>query len=201
MSDEERREFQRLNLTTPIDGRFGKRAIRIRDVSAIGAQIESEKPFKIGARGRLRFSWRDVEVDIRSEVVRNADGVAGVHFLEESEPLRDLLVLSATELLRAQEANVSGHRELNVIAGDETLTAASAGVGAAGFLTFTLTENGWKKRKALLPDQPADGFTVSAGEAEDQIDLLRSTYENGDAETRKMTCLLAELSALSAIKR
>jgi hypothetical protein len=96
--------------------------------------------------------------------------------------------------LRAQEANASGDRQHNVV-GDETLTAASAGARASsGFLQYRLTGDGWTCQRALLPDQPEDGFTVSANESQEQIDLLCRTYEGGDTESKRMTRMIAELS-------
>ncbi|GAC1396238.1 MAG: hypothetical protein NVSMB68_13020 [Thermoanaerobaculia bacterium] len=97
-------------------------------------------------------------------------------------------------MLRAPEANMEGDRQRNIISGDETLTTASAGLRAAGFVTWTLLPDGWKRRKSLLPDQPENGFTLAASEPEDQVALLRNTYENGDEEARRITRLLAELS-------
>jgi hypothetical protein len=61
-------------------------------------------------------------------------------------------------------------------------------------VTWTLEEKGWKKRPSLLPDQPDNGFTLAASEPEEQVALLRKTYENGDTEQRRLTRLLAELS-------
>ena len=49
----------------------------------------------------------------------------------------------------------------------------------------------------MLPDQPENGFTVSAAEPDDQVELLCQTYESGDEESRRLTRLLAELSAAS----
>jgi len=66
--------------------------------------------------------------------------------------------------------------------------------GASGFLQYLLTPGGWKCRRALLPDQPEDGFTISANETQEQIDLLCSTYETGDDEAKRMTRMIAELS-------
>lgn len=110
--------------------------------------------------------------------------------------LWELISESAEELLRAQRANMEGNRESNVV-GEQTLTSASAGLGASGYVVWTLTGDGWKKRRALLGDQPDDGFCVSAAEPADQVELLRQTWETGDEETRRMTRLLAELSAAS----
>ena len=65
---------------------------------------------------------------------------------------------------------------------------------SSGFLQYHLTADGWKCQRALLPDQPEDGFTVSANESQEQIDLLCSTYESGDEEAKRMTRMIAEVS-------
>ena len=59
---------------------------------------------------------------------------------------------------------------------------------------FRLTAGGWTQAQSLLPDQPDDGFTVSADEPQEQIDILCKTYENGDADAKKMMRAIAELS-------
>ncbi len=191
---EERREYQRLALTHPIDGKFGEYGIRLLDVSATGARVESHDHIPFGARARLRFSWRDHDIEMMAETVRTHDDVAGLRFLEDNETLRMCIAQSALEVLRAQEANVEGDRERNIIDGDVTLTAASAGLKLRGYVTWMLTDTGWKRRKSLLPDQPENGLTVSASEPQEQVDLLLHTYETGDDEARRLTRLLAELS-------
>ena len=191
---EERREFQRLHLTKPIDGWFGDFSVLIVEVSASGAKIVHDDPIPHGSRGLLRFSWRGNDVEILSQITRSDGARSGVHFLDSSKELREMISDSANEVLRAQQANAQGDRARNIV-GDETLTAASAGVRAAsGFLQYHLTPNGWKCHRALLPDQPEDGFTVSANESQEQIDLLCSTYESGDAEAKRMTRMIAEVS-------
>lgn len=196
MSDE-RRQFQRLNLVEPVDGWFGDFAVRLLNVSATGALIESEEPLPDDARALLRFFWRGTEVEILARTARQLAIQTGLEFVEDSETLRALIAESATELLRAQEANALGLRESNVI-GDETLTAASAGARMAGFVTWTLDDAGWKARRSLLPDQPDDGFTIAANESEDQVAMLCRTYESGDTEARRLTRMLAEISVTSS---
>ena len=194
---DERRQFQRLNLLAPIDGWFGDYAIRLVNVSATGALIDSDEPIPDDARGLLTFYWRGKYVELLAETARRVDAQTGLVFLDESETLRSLIAESATELLRAQEANALGMREANVI-GDKTLTSASAGARMAGYVTWTLTEEGWKARKSWLPDQPDDGFTVGASEPEDQVRLLCRTYESGNAESRSLTRMFAELSVAAS---
>jgi hypothetical protein len=193
----ERREFQRLHLTRPADGWFGDYAVRLIDVSANGALIEHDEDIPNGSRALVRFFWRNAEVEIMAETVRAEGDHSGLVFIEKSERLLDLIEESAKEVLRAQEANARGLREENVISGDETLTAASAGARGLmkGFFIWTLTETGeWKRAASLLPDQPEDGFTVSVGETAEHVAMLHRSYESGDAEARRMIRMLAELS-------
>jgi hypothetical protein len=186
--------FQRLNLTKPIDGRFGERAVTVLDVSGNGAQISSESRLDDGARDTLRFTWRGEAVEVEAEVVRADDHHIGLQFTGESEMLRRLLAASVLELLQAQEANAGGDRARNIIAGDATLTAASELQPSDAFVSYRLGDDGWKRRRSLLPDQPDDGFTIRASVPQDEVDLLCRTYEMGDAEARRLTRLMAELS-------
>jgi hypothetical protein len=190
---DERRVFQRLHLTEPIDGWFGDFAVQLLDVSATGARIRCDDEIDDGARALLRFFWRRDEIELMAETVRRVDGHCGLAFTEQNETLLKVLAEQATELLIAQEANARGDRDRNVV-GDSTITSVTS-FGGQGYVVWTLLESGaWKCRRAMIPDQPPEGFTVSAGEPEEQVELLCRTYEAGDAEARRMTRLLAELS-------
>ena len=191
---DERRKYQRLHLTKPVDGWFGEYPVRLLDVSALGARIETDEEIPIGARGLLRFFWRDRQLEIMAETIRTETDLAGLRFLDDSESLRELLATSATDLLRAQEANLRGDRARNILRDDETLTAASAGAAMLGYLQFSLENGVWIRRRVFIPEQPSEGFTVAASEPAEQIEMLCKTYEAGDAETRRMTRLFAELS-------
>lgn len=191
MSDE-RRQFQRLSLTEPLDGWFGDFAIRLIDVSATGALIESDEPIPDDSRALLRFWWRGNEIELTAETARADGSRRGLAFVEENALLCELIADSATELLRAWNANANGNREANLV-GDQTFTAAMHR-HTSGYVTWTFCADGWKSRPSLLPDQPPDGFTISAAEPDEQVEMLRRTYESGDAEARRLTRLLAEIS-------
>jgi len=191
---DERREFQRLLLTRAIDGSFDVTNVRILDVSATGAHVELDSDLELGAIGPLRFAWRETVVEIQAEVARSDGGQAGLKFTEDSPVLRDLIAQSAKEVLRAQLANMTGEREQNTL-GEETLTASSSRLlGKSGYVSMIFQDGKWKRRKALIGDQPSNGFTVSAMEPDDQVQLLCDTYEKGDENQRNLTRLLAELS-------
>ena len=186
---------QRLHLTRPLEGTFADRSVRVLEVKANGALIEHAAPIEKGTTGTLRFKWREHDVEVDAEVARNTDTEIGLNFSRENDVLRDLIARSAAEILRAQQANMEGDREKNVV-GEETLTSASV-LHGQGYVTWTLEPDGWKKRRSLLPDQPENGFTVAAAEGAEQVEVLRQTWEKGDEEARRMTRILAELSAAS----
>ena len=191
---EERRDHQRLNLTKPLDAWFGDYAVQLVELSATGAAMLHDEELPAGARALLRFTWRGDDLELTAEIARTTGSRSGLHFVERDQRLCDLIVESATELLRAREANATGDRERNRI-GDETLTAASQGARLGrNFLVFELVSGTWRSRRAILPEQPPNGFTVAADEAEEQIDLLCRTFETGDPESRKMMRMIAQIS-------
>jgi hypothetical protein len=192
---DERRRFERLTLHQPLDGWFGDYAVRLIDVSAVGAlveQVEHEEPIPAAARGLLRFYWRGEQLELMAETARSLDSGAGLRFLEENEPLMRLIALSSAEALQAIEANARGDRAANVV-GDETLTSAWRRP-ATGFVRWSWDGTRWQSEHSLSPDQPADGFTIPAGEDEEQVTLLCRTYQEGDPEARRLTRVFAELS-------
>ncbi|HEX6640979.1 MAG TPA: hypothetical protein VF215_07685 [Thermoanaerobaculia bacterium] len=191
MSDE-RRLYQRLTLVEPLDGWFGDFAIRLIDVSATGALIEFDEPIHDDARALLRFYWRGHAIELLAETARTLERRAGLKFLEDNDALCRLIAESATELLLAFEANAQGDRAANVV-GDETMTS-SWRRPASGYVRWILNGGVWHSESAAHADQPPHGFTIAAGESDEQVALLCSTYESGDAEARRLTRMLAELS-------
>jgi hypothetical protein len=191
---EERRQAERIRLPQPIDGWFGDFAVRLLDLSAVGGLLDHDEEIPDDSRALLRFFWQGAAIEVTAEIVRRHDHRQALRFIEECESLARMLDRSTREIQLAQEANARGDREGNTIDGDQTLTAASAGRMLAGYIVWRLTDGGWKGRPALLPDQPEDGFTISADESDDQVELLCRTYETGDGESRRLTRLLAEMS-------
>lgn len=195
--NDERRAYTRLTLTEPLDGWFGDFAVRLVDVSASGAQIEHDDTIPSDARGLLRFWFRKHEVEILAETARLIQSDrTGLRFLEESAALRSLITDSAAEMLRAFEANASGNRDANLV-GDETLTSAWQRP-IRGYVAWIFEQGQWHAELVEEPQQPDSGFTISAAEADDQVEMLRRTYESGDAEARRLTRLFAEMSVAAS---
>lgn len=73
--------------------------------------------------------------------------------------------------------------------------ATSALASDRGYLRCTLIQNRyWQKKWTRRPDQPSDGFTVSASEPADQIDRLCDVYLRTDEENRHLIQVLARMS-------
>lgn len=193
---DERRVYQRLTLVEPLDGWFGDFAVRLIDVSATGALIESDEAIHADARALLRFYWRGREIEVLSETARAMERRSGLKFLEDCEELRLFIAQSATEMLVALEANARGDREANIV-GEETLTSAWHRP-ASGFVRWIFNDGQWHSEDSMSPDQPPDGFTIAAGESNEQVALLCNTYADGDTEARRLTRMFAELSVASA---
>src|SRR5207248_475513 len=102
MSDE-RRAFQRLNLTQPVDGAFGGVPLRIVEVSARGVLAMTDAQLQRWARGVVRFDWRGERVEAGAAVAWCEEGRAGFRLDEVPDVLRRLIEDSVTELLEAQE--------------------------------------------------------------------------------------------------
>jgi len=198
VTKKERRTTERLHLVKPIEARFGDFTVRILDLSTTGARIESDSEIPLGTRGSLRFSWRKEQLDVSAELVRAGEGDEGLRFREENGLVRRLISEANAEVRKAQAANALGLREQNVIDGDQTLTAASAAARSLvkGFIVWTFDGKGWISKKALLPDQPDDGFPVAAAESFEQVEQLRKSYENGDKDARDLIRRLASLSVV-----
>lgn len=196
MTRKERRKAKRLHMVKPVEATFEHYAVRILDLSTAGARIETDSAIPLSTRGKLRFKWRKEEIEVGAEIVRAGDDDEGLRFTEESGLVRRLISDANAEVRRAQAANALGLREQNVIDGDQTLTAASAAARSLvkGFIVWTFDGRAWSSRKALLPEQPEDGFTVAAAESHEQVEQLRRSYEDGDAEARNLIRRLASLS-------
>ncbi|HUP64547.1 MAG TPA: PilZ domain-containing protein [Thermoanaerobaculia bacterium] len=210
---DERRKFQRLELASPLAGRFDEMAIRLFDISLSGAFIEHGAPIEMGATGILEFEWKGSALRFECRVVRSgqrtADGNVSMLFsgldvtsaLGDSDVrLREMIAENITRIMAAREANAYGLREMNRLDGDRTLTALGSVRRALqeGFVNCRLVDGVWKDSVALLPDQPRDGFAVAAWEAEDQVGRLKEAYEKADDEGRDFLRMLAELSISEA---
>lgn len=57
-----------------------------------------------------------------------------------------------------------------------------------------IKDRSWQKKWTHNPEQPVDGFTVSAAESREAIDRLCETYYRADGDDRRLIRILAQMS-------
>ena len=197
---EERREFQRLLLSSPIPATFGSASVVVNEIGILGARIHHDQPLA-SERGDLRFASDGNSIAMRCEVVRTIGSESGVRFLaaleESGDRLRNLLAQLVTTALDERYEN-SATRRLKIrqaIDGDKTVRGVDA-----HFVSYRFEDGMWKRRPVFLPEQPSMGFTVARGEDLDEMRRLCEVFEASDEEGRRLIRLFAELSVSSALK-
>ncbi len=205
---EERREFQRLNLTPPIPGTLGTTAVSILEIGVLGARVQHANPLEV-EYSELRFSHRGNEIGMKCEIVRTSAAdtkypgaglESGVRFLaaigDSGDRLRDLLAeLVTKELDRRRTSPGSSPLPPHNVDGDKTARGADA-----GFLCYRFENGRWSKRAVFLPEQPSTGFTVARASDTGEIQRLCAVYEAADEEGRRLIQLFAELSVSDVLE-
>ncbi len=149
---------------------------------------------------------------------------SGLLFVDPDQERGELKAWIARDITRAlaeQKANARGQLPVSVehmpIFRDHTLAAspeeAAQAIGArdprpaariareSGYICCRLDRNSWKKTRTSSPEQPENGFTVSASEDLEQVAHLCETYRKGDGPAREFIRTLARLSINEAGKR
>jgi hypothetical protein len=199
---EERREFQRLRLETPIPGTFGSTPVQILEAGVLGARIHHDAPLSID-RGELHFEYEGHALAMKCEVARVIESdhgyMSGLRFLaalgESGDHLRLMLARLVTRALEERPESSATRIRLRAIDGDKTVRGRDA-----NFLSYRFENGTWRRRHVFLPEQPNVGFTVARGADPDEMQRLCIVYEASDDEGRRLIRLFAELSISDALQ-
>src|SRR5947208_4433293 len=173
------------------------------DLSRTGVRVAHQGAVPaIGQVCRLEFNWegRAVVLDckvMRNELVKLAKSAAeksiyhaGLHIEQahgESEAtLRELIADVVARALDEQKANARG-----IPAEAAQVFQTSKGTD---LLRFELLNGSWRRTATTRPEQPANGFTISASEDREHIEMLCHTFANSDEPGRRLIKMMAELS-------
>lgn len=199
MRPEDRRRFGRIHFDEPVAARLADTRVQILDVSLTGARVASEARFAPGAVSPLRFSWDDKPVEATAGVIRCSlyernryqtglrfdELIGDSHFV-----IREMIATHVFRALEEQKANAHG------------IPPVGPYVHVEGKLEHyrrcELVDGRWKRLQTNSSMQPVEGFTISAEVAHRYVDLLCETYEKADAEGRRLTKILAQLSISKA---
>jgi hypothetical protein len=192
-----------VKLPQPLGGRAGNARVFLVDASIEGIRLAHQGTLPaVGQTCRVEFHWEGQTIDLECEVVHNSifklakSGAeksiyhAGLRITNAAghsrAALKQLISDCVARALDEQKANARG------------VPAAAAQSFQTGkgieFIRCELVDGAWRKTSTSRPDQPANGFTVSAEEDRQQIDMLCQTFETSDAAGRKLIQTMAEMS-------
>jgi hypothetical protein len=210
-----RRRFERIRLSAPLDAQLGNVPVLVNDLSMGGASIENQEALPVGAQKNLMFCWAGDKVAVPCTVLRcklvgfvtgtKSSSVysTGVRFDVETfrdNPIRHMVEARVREAIEQQKANARGIPLSPCTAASvESIPAGKlkpvlSAVRDSGFLCFRKEGDRWKTSKTQNPEQPAEGFTVLAGEDPEELEILCRLYERSDVGMRGMIRILAQLS-------
>ena len=205
--DDERREFQRLRLETPIAGTFGLAPVTILEAGVLGARLQHTDALE--ERAELQFWFDSKEIRMRCEVVRTFEAdplrfpggglISGLRFRsalgDSGDHLRIMLAQLVSKAIEERHESSATRIRLRAVDGDRTVRGSDA-----HFISYRFESNSWRKRHVFLPEQPAAGFTVARGEDNEEMQRLCEVYEASDEEGRRLIRLFAELSISEALQ-
>ncbi len=188
-----------------MSAKLGELRSWVLELSLGGAKVLAEKGLPIGERTTCSFAWEgqhlryDVEV-IESETStiqrfgKNLRQVVIVFLKAGGESDAVLRGLIESQILRALDEQKSNARGVPPLAP----TFVPSPQHSDGYICYRLRGRTWDKTNIASAEQPSDGFTLSAREKSEEVDLLCRNYMAGSSETRRMIRKMAELSVSSA---
>jgi hypothetical protein len=204
---EERRGAVRTRISKDVTADVSGVAVRLVDLSLIGARIEHEERFPL-VGPRLSIRWQGMTASValrvaRSEIVgRRASSLvyqSGVQFIDADAAAQGVIA----SILRdeASAAPPAVQPPTAIAAPSPRPPLDDTWVRQVRLLRdelddhlryaqFRLTENGWRKEYVATPEQPPDGFTVPREQVD--FDQLQRSFEAADPETRRMMQIALE---------
>lgn len=198
----ERRRYGRVRLETPLSADFAGTRARVLEISVVGILIAHEGKLAPGTTHTLKLDWDGAMLEFvcrvaRSTLWRLAKSAgersiyhSGLRIMQaqgdSSLRLRELLAERIIRALEEQKANARGIPPLAAY-------MYQPGKGEL-YRRCELIDGVWRKSETIRPQQPPNGFTISADIPPAQVEILCRTWEMTTPEGRRLTQMLAELS-------
>lgn len=199
---DERRRYGRIRLDQPLPATLDESRVRILELSVTGFRIAHEARFPPNQTHDMVISWDQRTIELRCVLVRTtlwrlakklgerSIYHSGVRITEAFgnafHTLRELLAERIMRAIEEQKANARGIPPL----------AAYMYQPEKGelFRRCEIVDGSWRKTETIRPNQPPNGFTLSAEVDPADVELLCEVWETTTDEGRRLTRLLAELS-------
>jgi hypothetical protein len=200
----ERRRYERIKLVQPMVSTIGDVSAYIVEISVAGAGIVHQNPLPATPEMRLSFEWDGRPLKFMCTLVgteqteRTTKYGTQILFFSGVEFVRD--IGDSSSVLRqivAHHVEKALDEQLSNARGVPVMTASSyqAGVKDKGYMRFVLSHEGkWSRTSTESAEQPSNGFTISAGESEEQIAMLCSSFAESDRDGRELIREMAKLS-------
>jgi len=199
----ERRKYERVKLFRPVRARVGKAWVFVNEMGVSGFSIAHQGTVPVvGKTFEIEIDWEGRLLHFECEVIHNdlqklaktklekSIYVAGAHIVsakgDSAVMLRKIVAEHVERALDEQRANAMGI--------PATAAQAYQTGKATEYLRCELVNGAWRRSTTTRPEQPPNGFTVSANEEREQIDMLCESYASGDETARKMIREMASVS-------
>jgi len=203
----ERRKYQRVVMTRPLPGRLGGARVYVLDASLIGLRIAHQGSAPpAGSPCLIEFEWEGRLIELECEVRRNAlhklakganeksiyhAGLSITGAVGDSDSaLRQMVAAIVARALDEQKANARGVPA-------EAAQCFQTGKGT-DYVRCELVGGAWRRTETNRAEQPQNGFTISAAESREHVELLCDTFVNADDDGRQLIRMMAELSISKA---
>jgi hypothetical protein len=199
---EVQRRFERVHFEQPIPAHLAEISVRLLDLALSGGRVIGENRFTPGSSYELRVEWQGKTIRAVCNVTRctlhtfaRAPGEkslyeSGLHIKEtigESHvAMRELIAAHVIRALEEQKANWLGIPPIGPYVYVEGKSDH--------YRRCEFGDGKWRFSASSRPEQPHNGFTISAEVPPHYVDLLCKTYEMTNEEGRRLTRILAELS-------
>lgn len=200
---DERRQFGRVTPVQRIRGAVGSVVVYVLDVSLAGLRVAHQDPLpEIGKSAPLVFEWEGRRFSGTCEVRRTKIEKAPKTRFDKPLYHSGLFITAKDSLSEQIVKDIIQHCYERAMdeqrANAEGIPAIAASSFQTGkgddFIRCELRATGWIKTETKDPQQPANGFTVSANETPQKVAMLCRTWEIGDAEARRLIRTFAALS-------
>lgn len=198
----DRRQYGRVHLSPPLRGEIDGIFAAISEISLVGLRLMHDQRLAATPTHQIRFQWQQYTMRLRGEVIRTTikklakkpgdtsvyeSGIRITQAVGESAALlKDLIADFVVRAINEQLANARGV---------PPLAAYSYQTGKGDRYRRCEYVNGtWRKVETTDAQQPQSGFTISADVDANELDTLCRTWEACDAEGRRLTQILAQLS-------
>jgi hypothetical protein len=202
LSQPERRKFERITPHRRVVGTLQDHKVIVLEISVSDARVAHQARFDPKKPAILSFPWEAETISFECQILRTDiarysrepgktiyhSGVEFTLALGASDAsLRDLIHTHVLRALDEQKANARGIPPL-------TTTFLQTAASHAGYICCYYENGTWRRAPTAKPDQPRNGFTVSAEEREDDIEKLCKLYESSNSEEREMIRQTAAIS-------